>query len=242
MCSPLGSWSPMCSTRVATRRDAASRESAAAGGAAVGRIVPSTRTSPGARSPNSPPVTSATPGSSWPHSSRSPPTSPPSLLRSRRRRCQEADRASCRCHRGHRPTTSSTLSDLADLVRRGGAAAQFYTSGVHVTGYDAGVGELLDWFSSKSTTIDTEPAHGDGGRSPATRSLGIWASGRCLVDHHPTTPCTEYARKSFHTRNDDPCGLCTHTYGCEPTGLRPNRATTPAGQRKMWARKPAARA
>ncbi|WP_406230136.1 hypothetical protein [Nocardia sp. NBC_01009] len=46
-------------------------------------------------------------------------------------------------------TTSSTLSDLADLVRHGGDAAQFYTSGVHVTSYDAGVGELLDWFTSQ---------------------------------------------------------------------------------------------
>ncbi|MFE3317533.1 cutinase family protein [Nocardia sp. NPDC059195] len=50
---------------------------------------------------------------------------------------------------GTDPTTSAALSDLADLVRQGGDAAEFYASGVHVTGYDAGVGELLDWFTTE---------------------------------------------------------------------------------------------
>ncbi len=47
------------------------------------------------------------------------------------------------------PATSSALSDMADLVRQGGDAAEFYTSGVHQTGYDLGVRNVADWLASR---------------------------------------------------------------------------------------------
>ncbi|MBF6477124.1 cutinase family protein [Nocardia cyriacigeorgica] len=47
------------------------------------------------------------------------------------------------------PATSAALSDMADLARQGGDAAEFFTSGVHQTGYDQGVRDVLDWLASR---------------------------------------------------------------------------------------------
>ncbi|WP_280457296.1 cutinase family protein [Nocardia carnea] len=47
------------------------------------------------------------------------------------------------------PATSAALSDMADLARQGGDAAEFFTSGVHQTGYDQGVRDVLDWLASQ---------------------------------------------------------------------------------------------
>lgn len=46
------------------------------------------------------------------------------------------------------PATSAALSDMADLVRQGGDAAEFYTSGVHQSGYGPGVQDVLDWLAN----------------------------------------------------------------------------------------------
>ncbi|WP_459547620.1 cutinase family protein [Nocardia sp. X0981] len=49
---------------------------------------------------------------------------------------------------GTDPATSAALSDMADLARQGSEAARFYASGVHQTGYDQGVRNVLDWLAS----------------------------------------------------------------------------------------------
>ncbi len=49
----------------------------------------------------------------------------------------------------HTSTTPATTGALADLARQGADAAQFYSSGVHQTGYDSGVRQLLEWLTSQ---------------------------------------------------------------------------------------------
>ncbi|MFI6309749.1 cutinase family protein [Nocardia fusca] len=47
------------------------------------------------------------------------------------------------------PATSAAMSDMADLARQGGDAAEFFASGVHQTGYDQGVRDVLEWLATR---------------------------------------------------------------------------------------------